>query len=121
MKISKILIPFFTAADALSVENHKGYSVKEDRRPWMSEADEKRASEDPATEIMAKRNDFLKKLEVSSHFSSIKLAQKFQHPKTLFQKLRENNKNQLIRFRSNLEFNSGRPHSDRMFQFQRLV
>ena len=116
MKICKILIPFFTAADALSVENHKG-----DQRSWISKANEKRASEDPTTEIMAKRNDFLKKLEVSSHFSSIELAQKSQDLKTLFQKLRENNRNQLIRFRSNLEFSSGRPHSDRMFQFQRLV
>ena len=84
MKLSKILIPFFTAADALSVENHKGYSVKEDRRPWISEADEKRASEDPATEIMAKRNDFLKKLEVSLHFSSIKPVKNFSISNSFF-------------------------------------
>ena len=84
MKICKILILFFTAADALSVENHKGYSVKEDRTPWMSEADEKTASEDPAKEIIAKRNDFLKKLEVSPNFSSIELARKFQHLKPFF-------------------------------------
>ena len=56
MKLSQILIPFLT--NALPVINdHK--NIRE------NPADGKRATGNPAREIIAKRNDFLKKLEVN--------------------------------------------------------